>query len=700
MEIEQALRASEQRYRALFNNKTQGLVECRLVTDADGRAVDYVHETVNDTACRMLGLTREQFQGAHLLDLFPDVDTAVPGMIEQFGRVALQGEEAYREVNFTPSGQWFLIYAFSAARGQFTVIFTDITAQKQAEQERDALMEQLRNAAVQAVEERAKLEAVFQSLQEGIAVMDMDGSLILSNEALAHIHGYASREDMLCHLDYFKPLFNLATPEGEPVALDDWPIARILRGETLRELELQAQRQDTGWSMKVSYSGTPVRNEQGEQILCVLVVRDISEHKRMEGELREAVARMKQALEAEQVAKRAAEEANQAKSAFLATMSHEIRTPLNGLIGFAGLLLDGPLSDEQRRFAELVRQSGESLLHLMNDFLDFSKIEAGYLELEPVVFDPQLEVEKALDLVQPAATRKGLVLRHRVQAPAQLCGDAGRLRQILLNLLGNAVKFTLEGEVVVACESLSEPGGEAASPGGAAPGAAGTTVWLQFTVRDTGIGIDAATQAKLFQPFIQADVSTTRRFGGTGLGLAICRRLTQAMGGSIELVSAVGQGSTFTVRLPFERLPESASAAPGQRPASAGNARALPIEGRILVAEDNPVSQLMAVEMLKRLGCRADVVGNGEEAVQALQQLPYDLVLMDCEMPVLDGFEATRRLRRQETPGRRVPVIAMTASALKGDREKCLAAGMDDFLPKPVRLDDLRQKLGAWLGKE
>ncbi|MES2919740.1 MAG: ATP-binding protein [Pseudomonadota bacterium] len=704
MEIEQALRESEQRYRALFNNKTQGLVECRLVTDADGRAVDYVHETVNDTACRMLGLTREQFQGSHILELFPDVHTAVPGMIEQFGRVALQGEETYRELNFTPSGQWFLIYAFSAARGQFTVIFTDITAQKRAEQERDALMEQLREAAAQADEERAKLEAVFQSLQEGIAVMDMAGSLILSNEALAHIHGYASREDMLRHLDYFRPLFSLATPEGEPVALDDWPIARIRRGETLREWELQAHRQDTGLAMNLSYSGTPVRNEQGEQILCVLVVRDISEHKRMEGELREAVARMKQALEAEQVAKRAAEEANQAKSAFLATMSHEIRTPLNGLIGFAGLLLDGPLSDEQRRFAELVRQSGESLLHLMNDFLDFSKIEAGYLELEPVVFDPQHEVEQALDLVQPTARRKGLVLRHRVQAPAQLCGDAGRLRQILLNLLGNAVKFTLAGEVVVTCETLSGPGGEAeaTAPGRPTPGpgAPGATVWLQFTVRDTGIGIDAATQAKLFQPFIQADVSTTRRFGGTGLGLAICRRLTQAMGGSIELVSEVGQGSTFTVRLPFERLPEHASAASGTRPASAGHAAALPIEGRILVAEDNPVSQLMAVEMLKRLGCRADVVGNGEEAVQALQHLPYDLVLMDCDMPVLDGFDATRRLRQQEAPGRRVPVIAMTASALKGDREKCLAAGMDDFLPKPVRLDDLRQKLGAWLGKQ
>ncbi|MDF2447479.1 MAG: multi-sensor hybrid histidine kinase [Moraxellaceae bacterium] len=697
-EMEQALRESEQRYRALFNNRTQGLAECRILTDAAGRAVDYVHETVNDTACRMLGLPREQFQGARLLELFPDVHTAVPGMVEQFGQVALEGEEVYRELNFTPSGQWFLVYAYSPAPRQFTVIFTDITAQKRAEQERDSLLAQLRLGAAQAVRERAQLEAVFQSLQEGIAVFNMAGHLILGNEALAHIHGYATREEMFRHLDDFDRLFVLSTPADEPVSLAQWPASRVLRGETLRELELQMQRTDIGMVQRISYSGTPVRNEQGGQILGVLIARDITEHKRMESELHEAVARMREALQAEQVAKRTAEEANRAKSAFLATMSHEIRTPLNGLIGFTGLLLDGPLSEEQRRFAELVRQSGEALLHLMNDFLDFSKIEAGYLELEPVVFEPQHEVAQALNLVRPAAERKGLALRHQVQAPHRVRGDAGRLRQILLNLLGNAVKFTLEGEVELRCETLPGPA-RGADTGGATPGA-DDRVWLQFTVRDTGIGIDAATQAKLFQPFIQADVSTTRRFGGTGLGLAICRRLTRAMGGSIELVSEVGRGSAFTVRLPFERLPESEAGAPAAGPASAAKAAATHLDGRVLVVEDNPVSQLMAAEMLKRLGCRPDVVGNGAEAVGALQNLPYDLVLMDCEMPVLDGFEATRRIRRQEAAGRRVPIIAMTASALKGDREKCLAAGMDDFLPKPVRLEDLRKKVTEWLGDD
>jgi PAS domain S-box-containing protein len=682
MQIEQALRESQQRYRALFNNKTQGLAECRIVTDAQGRAVDYVHVSVNETACRMLGLTREQFEGSHILDLFPDVHTAAPGMIEQFGRVALAGEEAYREVHFTPSEQWFLVYAYSPGRGEFTAIFTDITAQKKAERERDALVQQLRLVATQADRERAQLAAVFQSLDEGISVFDMQGNLVLSNEALARIYGFARGADMHRHLGYFGEIFALTTPAGETVPLTSWPASRVLRGETLKEWELCVQRRDTGQSWELCYSAMPVRNEQGEQILGVLVTRDITERKRLERELRQACERMTEALEAEQIAKLAAEEANRAKSAFLATMSHEIRTPLNGLIGFTGLLLDSPLSEEQRRFAELVRQSGEALLHLMNDFLDFSKIEAGHLELEPVAFDPQLEVEQALNLVQLAAERKGLALHYRVQAPKRLRGDAGRLRQILLNLLGNAVKFTPQGEVTLRCEALEQDGDIA---------------WLQFAVSDTGIGIDAATQARLFQPFIQADVSTTRRFGGTGLGLAICRRLAEAMGGSIDLVSEVGRGSTFTVRLPFERLADSVPAATGTVTATSAEPGGAHFAGRVLVAEDNPVSQLMAAEMLKRLGCRADVVGNGEEAVRALQRLPYDLVLMDCEMPVLNGLEATRAIRAQEAAATRVPVIAMTASALKGDREKCLAAGMDDFLPKPVRLEDLRKKLGEWL---
>ena len=528
-----------------------------------------------------------------------------------------------------------------------------------------ALSQRLAQEALREVS--AFSHSLIDSMQDGFLVMDCNGGHLQVNDALCRMTGF-SREELL-GIGSPPPYW---PPEGVPGILA--ALEQIRQG-TVDSFDLTFMR-NKGERFSVIFSPFAVRNTADKIVSYAATVKDITERKQAEQQLRESSRQFKMAQEL-------AEAANHAKSEFLANMSHEIRTPMNAIIGLGHLALQTGLTFQQQDYLTKITISAEGLLRLLNDILDLSKVEAGKLQLEEVTFELQPILERLLSLVGVGAAAKGvrLILTNDRQTPEYLVGDPLRLEQILLNLLGNAVKFTPTGEVELTVRPLT---------------AEGNRVTLEFSVRDTGIGLTPEQAASIFEAFTQADGSTTRHYGGTGLGLTISRRLVTLMGGELRVESEPGVGSTFTVTACFLR-----GAAPEEAPAPALDRSAVraALRGcRVLVVEDHPINQQVLREILEQIGVRVAIAADGREAVVAVTRMEggFDAVLMDLQMPVMDGYEATLLLRKQ-WPADRLPIIAMTAHARLEERERCLNSGMNDHLAKPVYPERLYACLMQWV---
>jgi PAS domain S-box-containing protein len=644
---EEALIESEHRFRIMADSCPVGI----WVTGALGET-----RFINRTYREFCGVTSEQLEGdewkswLHQEDA-PEFVAALERAVKEHMPFKAEGRsrradgewrwvESYAIPRFSPNGEFLGLVGTSK----------DITERKQAVQALESSEEKFRQLA-------ENIREVFWIKNAG------SDEFLYVSPAYEQVWGrtLASISE--------NPASRLEAIHPDDLEQCRLLFARQMRGEAVElEYRIRTPDEQEKWIRDRAF---PVRDKDGHLIRLVGVVEEITERKRYEQELIRA--------------QEGAEAANRAKSRFLANMSHEIRTPMNGVIGMNQLLLSTDLTPEQRRYVEVVQTSGRTLLSLIDDILDLSKIEAGKISLEKQVLDVRQVLADVISLLQDRVTAKGIQVLSCVSpdVPQLVMGDAHRLRQILTNLAANAVKFTDHGEVTFNVELISEGNGIAA---------------LRFAVTDTGIGIRPDQLTTLFLPFVQADTSTTRKYGGTGLGLTISKQLVEMMGGKIGVNSREGQGSTFWFTAVFE------AALPGEQTSHELRERGVDESDektpfghgeRILVAEDNRTNAFVVLAQLQKLGYKADVVMNGAKAVEAVERGGYDLVLMDCEMPIMDGYEATRRIRKSLQP--EIPIVALTADAMPPARERCLSEGMNDYLAKPLELPRLSEVLARWM---
>jgi len=685
-QAELALMASEQEKAAILNSLGHISVE---FLDRSMRII-WVNEAVQTT----LGLSMNELKGNFCYEILQGSKQPCPGCTAL--KAAKTGHSQEGEV-VTPDGRTWLSRSSIVKDANGSVqgivhVAMNITERKRALEQIKSNLEEIERSKIQIQQSNSLLQAIMAS-PFNIVVFALD-----------RVYRYLAFNQN--HKDTMLAIWGVNIEIGANM-LDYITDAadrnkakrnfdRALTGEHLVIVEVYGDNNLQRRYYEDHYS--PVKGEDGSVIGLTVFLFDITERRRMEEELYQTNQDLETAIKQSNELAKQAMQANAAKSEFLANMSHEIRTPLNGIISMTGLLLDMELNAEQHEYAQIAHISGEMLLTLINDILDFSKIEARKLEMEMLDIDIRTMMNETANLLAFNVQEKGLELHCHVepQVPLILHGDPVRLRQILVNLGSNAVKFTKKGEIVIrACLEREDE----------------KSATIRFSVRDTGIGIPENRQDILFSPFSQVDGSTTRRYGGTGLGLAISRQLAELMGGEIGMESKVGVGSTFWFTAVFEKQIARMISADDEpmvidRTGAIDRIATRPVISpsfkrkiRILVAEDNPVNQKVAQALLGKMGLQSDVVANGREAVNALQTTPYDLVLMDCQMPEMDGYEATSIIRQlgSKALNPRIPIIAMTALAMHGDREKCIQAGMNDFIAKPVLRRELVGMLARWL---